>query len=497
MDEIEKKRIILQKAVDDSKSKLERNMLGQFATPRLLADELLEYARTQLPGNKVSFFDPAFGTGSFYTAFLKSFKGEIKGLGIEIDADYYKVAREVWKGVDSLEIENTDFTLADPKTHKQADLLVCNPPYSRHHHLSKDMKKRVNEKINKTLGIQVSGLAGLHFYFMLLCHEWMKQNGLAIWLVPSEILEVNYGKEIRKYLLNRVDLERIHFFEHSDVQFLDALVSSCVIVFRNDKPTTNKKIEITVGDFKEPTLRYKLARQKLDPEQKWSKHLLTKVETKPVSEEGAKLGDLFTVKRGIATGDNSYFILDKEKALQLEIPRKYLQNILPPSRYLKGDVVNPDEDGFLDVEKKLVVLNIDLSIDVIKREYPILYMYLQEGIAKGVNKGYLASKRSPWYSQEKRTSPKYFVRYMSRERKEQTDNHMIFIKNNSDAIAANSYLMLYKKPIDMFSSYQDDKKVWKLLSLGLNRSLYRFGRTYGGGLVKFEPSELKELPILV
>ncbi|MEO5499394.1 MAG: hypothetical protein ABIR46_02760 [Candidatus Saccharimonadales bacterium] len=86
---------------------------------------------------------------------------------------------------------------------------------------------------------------------------------------------------------------------------------------------------------------------------------------------------------------------------------------------------------------------------------------------------------------------------MNRERKEHTGNHFIFIKNESDAIAANSYLMLYEKPADLITHTQDDKKVWNLLSKGLDRTLYRYGRTYGGGLVKFEPSELKELPILV
>ena len=36
---------------------------------------------------------------------------------------------------------------------------------------------------------------------------------------------------------------------------------------------------------------------------------------------------------------------------------------------------------------------------------------------------------------------------------------------------------------------------WLWLRKGLDKTLYRYGRTYGGGLVKFEPNELKEIPI--
>ena len=42
-----------------------------------------------------------------------------------------------------------------------------------------------------------------------------------------------------------------------------------------------------------------------------------------------------------------------------------------------------DDDGFLKTEKKLVVLNVDLPMELIQEQYPKLYSYLQEGIAKG------------------------------------------------------------------------------------------------------------------
>jgi len=60
----------------------------------------------------------------------------------------------------------------------------------------------------------------------------MEQEGLAIWLIPSEFMDVNYSDEMRRYLTEWVTRIHIHRFSPSDLQFSDALVSSAVIVFR-------------------------------------------------------------------------------------------------------------------------------------------------------------------------------------------------------------------------------------------------------------------------
>ena len=86
------------------------------------------------------------------------------------------------------------------------------------------------------IGISVSGLAGLHCYFLCLAHEWMADDGLAAWLIPGEFMDVNYGRVVKEYLLNNVTLLKIHRFDPQDVQFDDALVTSTVVWFRNRLP---------------------------------------------------------------------------------------------------------------------------------------------------------------------------------------------------------------------------------------------------------------------
>lgn len=204
------------------------------------------------------------------------------------------------------------------------------------------------------------------------------------------------------------------------------------------------------------------------------------------------LGDFFDVKRGIATGDNSFFILEKSVAQSLEVPKRYLRNILPSSRYIQNGIVDLDEDGFLKIEKKLVLLDIDLPLQQIEQLYPKLFDYLQKGILAGVDKNYLTSRRNPWYSQEKRQPPDYFIRYMTRER-ENSGAKSLMIVNQADAIATNSYLLLYRKKQATLESQFYGEEILVSLIERLSENLSHLGRTYGGGLVKFEPGELKKI----
>ncbi|MGH8510504.1 MAG: Eco57I restriction-modification methylase domain-containing protein, partial [Gammaproteobacteria bacterium] len=47
------------------------------------------------------------------------------------------------------------------------DLILANPPYVRHHHMDRQ-DERLQRLVYKMAGVEVSGLAGLYVYFLLL-----------------------------------------------------------------------------------------------------------------------------------------------------------------------------------------------------------------------------------------------------------------------------------------------------------------------------------------
>src|SRR3990172_57142 len=244
----ETQRLSIQTGLDACKTALERNKLGQFATPTILAREVLAYGLSLLPKKQsVRFLDPAIGTGSFYSALLETIGNRLLSTtkGYEIDPHYGEPAKKLWAG-HGVDIELADFTRATPPT-GGFNLLICNPPYVRHHHLEADEKRRLQVESNAAAGVKLSGLAGFYCHFLALAHRWMSAGGVAGWLIPSEVMGGNYGKEVKRYLLEEVTLLRIHRFDPNDVQFDDALVSSAVVWFIKDKPPVGHLVEFSYG----------------------------------------------------------------------------------------------------------------------------------------------------------------------------------------------------------------------------------------------------------
>lgn len=500
IDLTEAERVVEQIQLDASKTSLERNRLGQFATPNLLAIEILKYAKTLIPANEeINFLDPAIGTGSFYSALLQSFATErIKtAIGYEIDRDYAEVALKLWANT-PLELNIADFTESVPPQNEniRSNLLICNPPYVRHHHLQSDKKISLKRLGVKATGIELSGLSGLYCYFILAAHKWMAQNGLACWLIPSEFMDVNYGGKIKEYFLDQVTLLRVHRFDPEDLQFSGVLVSSSVIWVRNTKPTYNYSVEFTYGgSISLPISSKTIPSITLRSLSKWNNTSISSIQSIR-TYSGIKLSDLFEIKRGVATGANDFFILTPEQISKHRIPSELLIPILPSPRYLLDDEIFSDKQGNPSLERKLFLLICKQPMEHLQVRYPSVGNYLKQGEEAGIPERYLCRHRSLWYLQETRYPAMFLCPYMGR-RKSKNGKPFRFILNHSKAIAPNVYLMMYPKThlkSLLLSDPQLVKSIWKALNSIPIQNLIHEGRVYGNGLHKMEPRELANTP---
>ena len=410
--QLEDERVSLQADLDARKTQSERNKLGQFATPGALADEILEYSFALLPkASEVSFLDPGMGTGAFYSAFRNTFpENRISdALGFEIDSHYNNPASKLWSN-SSLTLIHGDFTKQVPNP--RFNLIICNPPYVRHHHLENAEKARLQRVSFQASGMKLSGLAGLYCHFIGLSHAWMKEGGIAGWLIPSEFMDVNYGREIKRYLLNEVTLLSIHRFDPNDVQFSDALVSSAVVFFKKSFPQTDHLVTFSFGGtLLKPRLSSKIQADDLANESKWTRFPKDKVRIK---ENNPTLSDFFQIKRGIATGDNGFFILNREQIESRGLPIEAFKPILPSPRYLPENEILADSSGLPLIERQLFVLDTKLPISEIKEIYPSLFEYLEQAKSRGTLERYICLNRKPWYSQDNRPPPPIVCTYLGR-----------------------------------------------------------------------------------
>jgi len=494
----ERKRQGVQAALDAAKTAQERNRLGQFATPFELAVEMLDYAKSLLQRNaKISFLDPGFGTGVFYSALLSIFTpGRIeRAEGFEIDRHYWEASIQLW-GDSSLVLNRTDFTHASPPDRESLkhNLVICNPPYVRHHHMHNGEKTRLQDLTEPLFGERISGLAGLYCYFLALSHKWMKDNGIAGWLIPSEFMDVNYGKPMKRYLLERVTLLRIHRFDPQEVQFRDALVSSAVIWFRKATPPSEHSVEFTFGGtLDRPKLSRMISTDLLAGEPKWTRYPLAEARE---DDGNPALGAFFSIRRGLATGDNNFFVMPMRRIQALGLPLSVFRPVLPSPRFMKVDEVLADKDGNPDLEPQTFLLDCRLPPDVIEKRYPPVWKYLEKGRQDVVAERFLCKNRSPWYIQEYRPSSPFICTYMGRGASKRPSPFR-FILNHSKATVTNSYHILYPRP-ELEAALTSDRtlarQIWMTLREIQPETMVGEGRVYGGGLHKIEPNELSKVP---
>lgn len=490
-------RLTLQRDLDSHKTSLERNILGQFATPPDLARQIVVSTLEFFPSDaQIRFLEPALGTGSFFEALSEKVGDRIESaVGVEIDRSFATASLSLWNET-VLQVVEGDFTAIDPaKFNVKANLLITNPPYVRHHHIETERKRELVRLSKRIAGVQPSGLAGLYVHFMLIAHRWLAKGAISTWLIPSEFMDVNYGAELKRYLTERVQLLRIHSFSPEDVQFDDALVTSTVVIFRNELPKPENLIRFSVGgSMLNPRQSIEVPVNELPQSRKWSSFQST-VSRQFDVKSVLTLGEAFTIKRGLATGDNGFFIRSVQEFQTLEIPDEFLKPILPSPRVIQERLVEADCDGYPLLKEKLALFDCSLAESDLERRFPTVHKFVLAGKSLQVDQGYLCKGRKPWYSQEKREAPPIVCTYMGRMKSGQPPVRII--RNKSKAIATNVYLLLYPKPWLLKADYDGslmDRICEELGSLSSSAFISE-GRVYGGGLHKMEPKELARIPL--
>ncbi len=489
---LETMRCSMQETVDNSKDIEERRKFGQFSTPSNLAKEIVSYGLSILPTNEITFLEPFLGSGAFYSALLSEAKNfNIQtATGIELDADYFECAKLLWADF-GINLINNDFSKETPT--QKYNFIITNPPYVRHHYLTQDYKALLIRSEKEETGISLSGLAGLYCHFMLLTHKWLAPNAICGWLIPSEFMDVNYGNAIKKYLLQHVHLLRIHRYNPINSMFSDALVSSCVVWFKNEVVDNDYEVEFSFGGSHDnPQQSKRIKKSDLLNERKWTRFPVKATRTEGITD--TTLGDFFEIKRGLATGDNSFFILNKKQIEELGIDTTFIKPILPSPRYLKTDFIDSDGRGMPKIEQQYFLLDCELSEQEIMKNYPATWNYLQQGLEK-TSKKYLCKSRKKWYWQEQRNATYFLCSYMGRSN--DNGSPIRFILNLSEAIVTNSYLMLYPKENlqrAINSNPRSVYRIWETLREINGDEIEEEGRVYGGGLKKIEPKELANVP---
>lgn len=350
-------------------------------------------------------------------------------------------------------------------------LYIGNPPYVRHHQISTKWKGWLFNEAEK-LGLCASKLAGLHVHFFLATARQAKPGDFGAFITAAEWMDVNYGALVRSLVLGQLGGQSVTVIEPTAQPFPDAATTAAITTFEiHSKPTSIffRRVD-SLRNLDGLSEGRKVHRDRLLTEARWS-HLSRSSEK---AREGyVELGELCRVHRGQVTGSNEVWIAGEHSA---DLPRSVLFRTVTRARELI------DAAGLLDDASKLkCVIDLPSDLDTLNTlERRAVDRFLKVARAMGANKGYIASHRKAWWSVGLRAPAPIISTYMARR-------PPAFVLNKVDARHINIAHGLY--PRERLTDLAR-KTLVDYLQTNISQ---RSGRTYAGGLTKFEPREMERL----
>jgi adenine-specific DNA-methyltransferase len=453
------------------RSPAERRGMGATYTPAAIVEAMIAWAaRESKPARVV---DPGVGSGRFLVAAGRRFaRPELVGVEADPLAALLARAHLATAGhAPRARIVLGDYRSAKLPPAAGATLFVGNPPYVRHHLVAPAWKRWLS-RAAAHLGVRASRLAGLHVHFFLQTALRARAGDAGCFVTAAEWLDVNYGAALRSVLLDVLGVTAIHLVEPSSMPFADADATAAISCFSvGERPSAVAIRRVSraedLGALEGGRL---VAREALACASRWTP-LSRPRRARP--RGWVELGELCRVHRGQVTGANRVWIAGPharglpEAVLFCAITRA--REIIESSATLS------------DASRLRRVIDLPADLDALSpRDRRLVEAFLRRARAMGADRGFVATHREPWWSVRLREPAPILATYMARRPPS-------FVCNRVGARHINVAHGLYpREPMG-------ERLIVALVEhLRTNVSLSD-GRTYAGGLTKFEPREMERL----
>lgn len=460
-----------------------RKKFAQFFTPFSIAEIMAKW----ILGNEKlkTVLEPAFGLGVFSRAILSQQK-EINIKGFEVDDTIFENAKEYFGEFENVNLHLQDYMYNDWKN--KYDGIICNPPYFKFHDYD---NKNILKEIENNLKCKLNGFTNLYTLFLLKSIHQLSKNGRCAYIIPSEFLNSDFGKLVKTYLLKSKTLRHVIVIDFEENVFDDALTTASIILCANDNLTDKvqfsniqsledlskiDEIIIKYPNFSETEKTYSFT--ELNPDIKWKAYYQKQNSVK--FKNLVPFSTYAKVVRGIATGSNEYFTFNVPKAKEYCISEQNLLPCICSAKDAKTSFFTKQNFEELKKSNKSVFLfNAQNSTN------KNIISYIQKGEREEINKRFLTSSRTPWYSLENRKPAPIWVSVFNR-------SGLRFIRNEANISNLTSYHCIYPKPTSFPLEIDIDLLFAYLLTDTAKQIFEDNSRQYGNGLQKFEPNDLNK-----
>lgn len=451
---------------------------GAYYTPSPIAAFILHWG---LGGSTdYDILEPSCGDGVFLRCLQQERLPFHSLTAVEYEEEEAGKARQT--GLHDAEVLNADFHQFCLNTDKRFDLVVGNPPFIRYQYYD-EAQQALASKIFSRSGMKRSKLTNAWVTFVVGSCQLLKKRGKIGLVVPTDLLQVTYAKQLRQFLTQQFNKINIITFEN----LVFEEIQQDVVLLLCEKTSSNEhKIEhIEVRDAK--------ALSGLDPQRlssptkdidfhtdKWTYYFLSNEELsflhKVRTNDMPRISSFADVEVGITTGANGYFTVSR--------PIVDMYQLQAYARPMVGRSVQVNSLCFTEKDwKRNLALGAKANLlvftpDAMEKGTEGAKTYLSNGEAEGIDKGYKTSIRDKWFVIPSiKLSDALFLRrnnlypkFVLNEAKAYTTDtmHRVFIHSgvNRKAFVASYY---------------------NSLSFAFAEIL---GRNFGGGVLELMPSEV-------
>jgi hypothetical protein len=451
---------------------VDRRGLGATYTPLPIVEAMVAWAVGQ-DGGVMRVVDPGPGSGRFLIRAGRRLPAA-ELWGVELDPVAALLARAqlaaagLAKRARLIVADYRDVALPG---HDGRTLYIGNPPYVRHHLIPARWKAWL-ARTATARGLPASRLAGLHAYFFLATVEKARPGDYGAFITAAEWLDVNYGRLIRELVTGALGGRSIHMIEPTGAPFPDAQTTAAITCFEiGARPRSIRMRRVPAG---EPVGSLEagrpVRRERLDTAGRWTALL----HAGPRNGQGLiELGELCRVHRGQVTGANRVWIAGPDSP---PLPA----SVLFPAVTRARELFIPD-GRLADAAMLRRVIDLPIELDRVEaEERRLIDRFLRWAHRLGAHLGYIARTRRAWWSVGLREPAPILATYMARRSPG-------FARNLAGARHINIAHGIYPREL------MPEATLTALVRYLSTSVSVRDGRTYAGGLTKFEPREMERL----
>lgn len=472
-----------------------QKLRGGYYTPPSMARFLAEWA-VEAPTDRV--LEPSCGDGILLLAAaarLRALGGSHEGIrdqlvGIELDSEEAEIAQShvvrSLNGSGFQTVNDDFFAWAEPRLGADAgfDVVVGNPPFIRFQNFQEPYRNRAITLMTRA-GLKPSRMMNSWMPFLVVATLLLRNGGRLAMVVPAELLQVNYAAEIRRFLAQNFGDVTLVTFDR--LVFAGIQQEVVLLLGKRESAGPHRIRVVSISDEAElaasPEVVLCNAEQKplLSEDEKWTKYFLSGPEIEllrevRLNESMVPSSTYYSVDVGVVTGENSFFAPSKDVIERFNL-HAHCKRLVSKAAQLP-DLTYCEEDWCAHYNAGLRASL--LVIDGEQLGYG-LRRYIDTGEAAGYHTGYKCRIRQPWYSVPSVWIPDAFML-------RQVSGHPKLVLNLADATCTDTLHRI------RFTGAATPEAT----TVGfLNSATLAFsevtGRSYGGGVMTFEPSEAERL----